>query len=244
MGLGIWAMHYVGMLALDLPVEVFYHWPTVLLSLFTAMLASGVALFAVSRKAMGLLRTGIGGLFMGIGIASMHYIGMNAMRLRAMCRYSTGLVVLSVVLAVLISMVALWLTFQLRDETAGAGWRKLASPAIMGTAIPVMHYTGMAAVTFDAHGDDRKAGLLDRDFFFGNRGYQQRHADAAGPDHLDIADRPPLRRSSSGAAPPDGGSRRRARSSRAIRGAPTPHAAVFWCQRLELAHRDGYDGGG
>ncbi len=148
MGLGIWAMHYVGMLALSLPVEVFYQWPTVLLSLLAAMLASGVALFVVSRKALGLFRTFIGGLFMGSGIAGMHYIGMEAMRLPAMCRYSTGLVVLSVVLAVLISMVALWLTFQLRDETAGAGWRKLASAVLMGAAIPVMHYTGMAAVTF------------------------------------------------------------------------------------------------
>jgi PAS domain S-box-containing protein len=148
MGLGIWAMHYVGMLALNLPVEVFYHWPTVLLSLLTAMLASGVALFVVSRKAMGLLRTCLGGLFMGSGIAGMHYIGMNAMRLPAMCQYSTGLVVLSVFVAVVISMIALWLTFQLRDETTAIGWRKLASAVLMGAAIPVMHYTGMAAVTF------------------------------------------------------------------------------------------------
>ena len=150
MGLGIWAMHYVGMLALNLPVEVFYHWPTVLLSLLTAMLASGVALFVVSRKAMGLLRTSLGGLLMGSGIAGMHYIGMNAMRLPAMCQYSTGLVVLSVFLAVVISMIALWLTFQLRDETTAIGWRKLASAVLMGAAIPVMHYTGMAAVTFIA----------------------------------------------------------------------------------------------
>ena len=125
MGLGIWAMHYIGMLAWSLPVPVFYDWPTVLLSLLTAMLASGVALFVVSRHTMGAFRMCIGGLFMGIGIASVHYIGMDAMRLPAMCHYSAGLVALSVVLAIAISMVALRLTFQFRDEgesPAGGNW--------------------------------------------------------------------------------------------------------------------------
>src|SRR5258707_15047756 len=65
MGIGIWAMHYIGMLACSLPVAVLYDWPTVLLSLLAAILAAGVALFVVSRNEMGLLRTGIGGLFMG-----------------------------------------------------------------------------------------------------------------------------------------------------------------------------------
>jgi len=148
MGLGIWAMHYVGMLAYSLPFSVFYDLPTVLLSLLAAMLASGVALFVVSRKTMGPFRSAVGGLFMGTGIAGMHYIGMEAMRLPAMCRYSPGLVVLSFLLAIAISLVALALTFHLRHETTATSWRKLASAALMGAAIPVMHYTGMSAVTF------------------------------------------------------------------------------------------------
>jgi two-component system sensor histidine kinase/response regulator len=148
MGTGIWAMHYIGMLAYSLPMAVLYDWPTVLLSLLAAMLASGVALFVVSRQEMGPLRIGTGGLFMGTGIAGMHYIGMEAMRLPAMCHYSAGLVILSVILAIVISLIALWLTFHLRNETKGTGLRKLASAALMGAAIPVMHYTGMAAVTF------------------------------------------------------------------------------------------------
>ena len=148
MGLGIWAMHYVGMLALKLPVAVFYDWPTVLASLLAAMLASCVALFVVSRKTMGPFRTAIGGLLMGAGIAGVHYIGMEAMRLPAMCSYSPGLVILSVIMAVVISIVALWLTFQLRDQATATDWRKLFSALLMGSAIPVMHYTGMAAVTF------------------------------------------------------------------------------------------------
>jgi PAS domain S-box-containing protein len=147
MGLGIWSMHYVGMLAYNLPVAVLYDWPTVLVSLLAAVFASGVALFVVSRNEMGPLRAGIGGVLMGTGIAAMHYVGMNAMRLPAMCHYSAKLVTLSVVLAVVISLVALRLTFRLREESA-TGWRKPASAILMGVAIPVMHYTGMAAVTF------------------------------------------------------------------------------------------------
>src|SRR6202789_4601928 len=73
---------------------------------------------------------------------------MEAMRLPATCHYSPGLVTLSIALAIVISLVALWLTFHLRAETQALGWRKLASALLMGAAIPAMHYTGMAAVTF------------------------------------------------------------------------------------------------
>jgi PAS domain S-box-containing protein len=148
MGLGIWSMHYIGMLAYELPVVVLYDWPTVLLSLLAAMLASGIALWIASRDTMGPWRTCVGGVLMGSGIAAMHYIGMEAMRLPAMCRYSTGLVVLSVILAILVSMAALRLTFRLRKEATVNAWRKLAGAVLMGAAIPVMHYTGMAAVSF------------------------------------------------------------------------------------------------
>jgi PAS domain S-box-containing protein len=148
MGIGIWSMHYIGMLAYRLPVPIFYHWPTVLLSLLAATLASAVALFVVSRDQMGLLRVGIGGLLMGSGIAAMHYVGMDAMRLQATCQYSVGLVALSVLLAVAISLVALWLTFHLRAQINSLSWQKLASAILMGAAIPVMHYTGMAAANF------------------------------------------------------------------------------------------------
>src|SRR6202020_1306419 len=78
----------------------------------------------------------------------MDYVGMQAMRLAAMCQYTVWIVILSVVLAIVISLVALWLTFHLRTETKSMGWRKLSSALLMGTAIPVMHYTGMAAVSF------------------------------------------------------------------------------------------------
>src|ERR1700732_4657005 len=143
MGTGIWSMHYIGMLAFILPVRVAYHWPTVLLSLFAAILASVIALYVVSQQKMGAFRAFAGSVLMGGGISSMHYIGMAAMRLSAMCHFSSFLVVLSVVFAVLISLAALWMTFHFRDEQAGIGWRKVAGAVVMGAAIPVMHYIGM-----------------------------------------------------------------------------------------------------
>jgi PAS domain S-box-containing protein len=148
MGFGIWSMHYIGMLAFRLPIPVQYDWPTVLLSLLAAILASAVALFVVSRHKMGLMRASLGSILMGGGIAGMHYTGMAAMRMAAMCSYSPGLVAASVVLAIAISLVALFLTFYFRGETSAWSWRKIISTLVMGAAIPVMHYTGMAAASF------------------------------------------------------------------------------------------------
>jgi two-component system, sensor histidine kinase and response regulator len=157
MGQGIWSMHYVGMLAFRLPVPVAYDWPTVVFSLLAAIFASFVALFVVSRSHMGLQTALLGSVVMGLAIAGMHYIGMEAMRLSAICIYSWPVVAVSVLLAIVISLVALWLTFRLReDSSSGLGRQKFLTAMIMGAAIPTMHYTGMAAVSFvaspDVHG--------------------------------------------------------------------------------------------
>lgn len=152
MGLGIWSMHYIGMLAFSLPIPVRYFLPTVAMSLLAAIFASAVALYVVSRQKMGPLPAAIGSIIMGSGIAGMHYIGMAAMRLAAECMYDIRLVSLSVVLAIAISWVALWLTFRFRKEKKGTGWRKIASALVMGAAIPVMHYTGMVAASFAPSG--------------------------------------------------------------------------------------------
>jgi len=152
MGTGIWSMHYIGMLAFILPIPVAYHWPTVLLSLLAAILASVIALYVVSRQKMGASRAVAGSVLMGAGIASMHYIGMAAMRLPAICQFNSFLVVLSVVFAILISLAALWISFHFRDEKNGIGREKLAGAVVMGAAIPVMHYTGMAAASFTPSG--------------------------------------------------------------------------------------------
>ena len=148
MGLGIWSMHYIGMLAFTLPVPVLYDLPGVLLSLLAAVVASGVALFVVSRKTLDWIGVVAGSIVMGAGIAAMHYVGMEAMRLPAMCHYDRGLVALSVVIAVVVSLVALWLAFRFRTETRELAPLKIASAVVMGIAVAGMHYTGMAAVSF------------------------------------------------------------------------------------------------
>jgi signal transduction histidine kinase/DNA-binding response OmpR family regulator/HPt (histidine-containing phosphotransfer) domain-containing protein len=148
MGFGIWSMHYIGMESFRLPVPILYDWPTVLLSMVAAVSASAVALFAVSRKTHGQAPIIAGGALMGGGIAAMHYIGMEAMRLPAMCVYAPGVVAVSVLLAVAVSYVALRFTFAVREETDSWSWRKLGSAIVMGAAIPTTHYVGMAAVRF------------------------------------------------------------------------------------------------
>jgi diguanylate cyclase (GGDEF)-like protein/PAS domain S-box-containing protein len=147
MGLGIWSMHYIGMLAYKMSMKVSYDVPSVALSLLAAIAASAVALFTVSRRQMGWLQTFGGGLAMGSGIAAMHYIGMAAMRMPAVISYNRTLVFASVVLAVVISLVALVLSFRIREESRTSA-RKVASALVMGSAIPVMHYTGMWAANF------------------------------------------------------------------------------------------------
>ncbi|GAC1618963.1 MAG: hypothetical protein NVS9B13_07550 [Candidatus Acidiferrum sp.] len=148
MGMGIWSMHYIGMLAFRLPIPVQYDWPTVLLSLIAAIVASGSALFVVSRNSMGIFRAMMGSIFMGGGIAGMHYTGMAAMRLAATCSYSPAIVALSVFLAIVISLVALFLTFYFREDGSVWNQKKILSAVLMGAAITAMHYTAMAAATF------------------------------------------------------------------------------------------------
>jgi len=148
MGIGIWAMHFKGMLAFHLPVPVEYHWPTVLASLLVAVLASAVALYVASRQKMGPVAALAGSIFMGTGIAGMHYIGMAAMRLPAVTRFSALLVACSILLAILFSLIALLMAFGLREETRWSVPRRLGSATVMGVAVSAMHYTGMAAASF------------------------------------------------------------------------------------------------
>jgi two-component system, sensor histidine kinase and response regulator len=152
LGAGIWSMHYTGMLACRLPMTVYYHVPTVVLSLLAAVIASAVALFVVGRRQIGVLHIALGSVLMAAAIAGMHYIGMSAMRLPAMHHYDTTLVIASVVVAWIVSLVGLGLIkLNLVLGSGGGGSEKLLkfiSSLTMGIAIPIMHYTGMAAVTY------------------------------------------------------------------------------------------------
>jgi signal transduction histidine kinase len=149
MGLGIWSMHFVGMLAFHLPVPVRYDGLLVLLSVLVAIGASALALFVASRTSLPLPVLGLASLSMGAAINGMHYIGMAAMRLPAIITWQPDLVALSVVIAVGASFAALLMAFRLRATASGLfHWSKLGAATLMGLAISGMHYTGMAAAQF------------------------------------------------------------------------------------------------
>ncbi len=147
-GLGTWSMHYTGMLAFSLPVPILYDWPTVLLSLLPAVASYAVALFLVNSWNIRWRRALVGSTFIGAGIAAMHYTAMAAMRFAGMCTYSSGLVIVSVIIPILLSLMALQLTFLFPDKATAPKLRKAASVLLLGAANPAMHYTGMAATTF------------------------------------------------------------------------------------------------
>lgn len=147
-GINTWAMHYTAMAAFSLPVPVWYDWPAVLLSFAPASCAAAIALFFVSRTPMGWLQTVAGSVFMGGGIAALHYTAMTSMRFQGMCRYSPAMVTLSVLYAALLSFIPLRLLCLFRTKATGKWFWKASSVLLMGLANPAMHYTGMAATTF------------------------------------------------------------------------------------------------
>jgi NO-binding membrane sensor protein with MHYT domain/two-component sensor histidine kinase len=146
MGTGIWSMHFIGMLAWQLPIPMSFDILTTLLSLAIAVAAAWIALNTVGRDVLGTPRLLVGGLLMGAGIAAMHYTGMSAMKMQPPIRYDPWLFTLSIAIAIVASMLALRIAYELRMETLFTAFRKKAGSAIlMGGAICGMHYTGLAA---------------------------------------------------------------------------------------------------
>lgn len=149
MGVGIWSMHFIGMLAFHLPVAIRYNIPLWLASVAIAIGASTLALNAVSRSDANNRSLLTAALLMGLAIAGMHYTGMAAIRVHAEMRYDLGLVAVSIVIAVVASYVALFLALHFRDDGVRyAAMGKALSAMVMGLAITGMHYTGMAGATF------------------------------------------------------------------------------------------------
>lgn len=149
MGTGIWSMHFIGMLAFQLPIPMSYDVSITLLSMLIAVLASGFALFTINRDTLSLARLLSSGVVMGIGIASMHYVGMAAMRMSPAIAYDAGLYLLSILIAIAASIAALWISFTLRaDNLSHVVAKRIGAAVVMGIAIVGMHYTGMAAANF------------------------------------------------------------------------------------------------
>jgi diguanylate cyclase (GGDEF)-like protein len=164
MGIGVWAMHFTGMLALQLPIPVSYDLMITVISAVPAILASALALHLMGRRRNHHLPIIVGGALIGAGIGVMHYTGMIAMRMAAIQHHDPGLFALSILVAVVLGVVALY-AHDLRHELAGWHGGRLQLPiaaGVMGLAITGMHYTAMAAAHFFPGGPDR-TGVNDLD---------------------------------------------------------------------------------
>jgi diguanylate cyclase (GGDEF)-like protein len=152
LGMGIWSMHFIGMLAMKMPMIMNYDVGLTLASLLAAIAAS---IFSINIAVNGVLLSRknllLATLILGSGIVAMHYVGMSALRVHDGILWSPWLVTASVVIAFIASGVALWLAFSLRLNSKGVLVNRIAAAMVMGLAIAAMHYTGMRAATFSPH---------------------------------------------------------------------------------------------
>ena len=148
MGIGVWSMHFIGMLAFKLPIDLGYDVSLTLLSLLIGILSSGFALWLVSQPRLPAWQLAFGALVMGAGISAMHYTGMAAMRMQPGIDYDPTLFGASLLIAVGASGAALWIAFRLRQHSPYVILIRGGAAVIMGMAIVGMHYTAMAAARF------------------------------------------------------------------------------------------------
>ena len=151
LGISTWALHFIGMLAYQLPIPIVYDFTIVFISMAVAIAGAGAGLVVVNRKQpLGWLTLATGAALVGFSIIALHFTAMAAMRVAAISFYDAKLMVLSAATAIAGSFSALWLAFHSRvEETAIAAiGRKIGSAILMGTAIVGMHYIAMAAVSF------------------------------------------------------------------------------------------------
>ncbi len=146
MGAGVWAMHFIGMLAFSLPVPITYGLPVTLLSVAPALFASAMALHFMARTRISWWRLNAGGLLMALGIGGMHYTGMEAMRMDSRMVYEPNLFALSIVVAHVLATFALYIKFFPGGATFPL--RKVASAGVLGGAVACMHFTAMHAARF------------------------------------------------------------------------------------------------
>ena len=149
LGVGIWCMHFVGMLSFSLPIPLGYDLSITLLSLVIAVVVSFFALRLMSTETLSAKRLALSGGLLGVGISAMHYTGMHAMRMHPAIQYDPLLFAASILVAMLAATAALWIAYLLRDKHGAPryAWR-LAAAAVMGMAIAGMHYIGMGAAGF------------------------------------------------------------------------------------------------
>jgi NO-binding membrane sensor protein with MHYT domain len=139
---GVWVMHFIAMLGFSIPREsIRFNVPLTVLSMLIAVAVVGIGLFIVAFGNDSNPRLLAAGVITGIGVASMHYLGMAAMKMSATMTYNPALFALSVIIAVVAATAALWFALKLHTM-----WSTIGAAVIMGVAISGMHYTGMAAM--------------------------------------------------------------------------------------------------
>lgn len=152
MGLGVWAMHFVGMSAFMLPVNMEYNVALTIVSMIPAIIASFIAFYIANLKKRTIYTYLISGIFMGLGITSMHYIGMYAMKMDTSFYYDPVLFIVSIAIAIVVSFVALYI-FSFNKRFMANSLIKWITAILMGSAITSMHYTGMFAMKFYTEGE-------------------------------------------------------------------------------------------
>ena len=153
-GSGIWTMHFIAMMGFTVePAPISYDRPVTFASLGIAIVMTGVGIFLVGYRGATPMALVTGGTITGLGVASMHYLGMAGMRFQGRFEYDTTTVVLSVVIAVVAATTALWAAVSVHGFLASVG-----ASLVMGVAVTGMHYTGMAAVSVHLHGAAGSAG--------------------------------------------------------------------------------------
>ncbi|UAY64415.1 EAL domain-containing protein [Enterobacter bugandensis] len=149
LGIGIWSMHFIGMLSMQMPMMMSYNLWLTLASLGVAIVASTIAInIAVTGKYLSPFRLFFATVILSAGVVAMHYIGMAALMLEGSILWDRRIVGVSVMIAVVASGVALWLAFRLRDKHKGVFVTRILAALVMGAAICAMHYTGMSAAHF------------------------------------------------------------------------------------------------
>jgi diguanylate cyclase (GGDEF)-like protein len=164
LGIGIWSMHFIGMLAIAMPIQLHYDVPLTLLSLLVAILTSWGAIRIAATGRLSLRRLMFGALVMGGGIGAMHYLGMAAIDITPAIRYRPALLAASILFSILTSGLALHLTFQPRRDPTAHPLARLAGAVLMGLGISGTHYLGIAAAHF-APGAVSRGGLVLNSFW-------------------------------------------------------------------------------
>ncbi len=160
LSISIWSMHFIGMLAYRLPIDIYYDPQLILISFAFALVASLIAFLLLQKKHLNVLSVFVGGLMMGAAISLMHYIGISAMRLSIPIDYDFPVVIVSVAIAVLASWSALLILRLGHRIVRSTLQRTLLSALLMGCAVSGMHYTAMQAMKIHAANFCSRSGLF------------------------------------------------------------------------------------